>query len=164
MRAVEQKGRDDNVKTLAVFGPHRVGPTHHTGWSRQRRAGCIAKGLTGFNHWRFANNARSANFLDLSTAVGDLPEPICDGEVTAALIVDFDRIGPNKSRVARIGLFGQEFRRDADNNVLRPLFILWNYDVNRHISLPLMLSLPHAPLRSAPFKIRCYEQIPVSLN
>ena len=99
MRTVEEERRDNNVKTLAAFRAHRIGAAHHAGRRRQRRAGRIAENLAGFDHRRFADNACAANFLDLAAAVGDLPKPVRDGEVFAALIIDFNGIGPDETRV-----------------------------------------------------------------
>ena len=99
MRAVEQEGWDGNVETFAAFRAHSVGSAHHTGWSRQRRAGCIAKCFARFDYGGLSHNACCADFLDLSAAVGDLPKSICNREVTPALIINFDCIGPNETRI-----------------------------------------------------------------
>ena len=162
MRTVEQKGRHDNIKALTGFRAHGVRSAHHTRWSGQRRTGCITENFAGFDQRRFTYDTCGADFLDLAAAVSDLPKPIRDGEILIALIVNLDGIGPDETRVSRAGLFRQKFRFDTHNDVIRALLIESCAALIRRMTVPVLLSLAHAPLRYATFEISKNLQIPCS--
>jgi hypothetical protein len=119
MRAVQGKGRDLDVETLAGFAFHLIGADHDARRRAERGAAGVLEALPRIEHRLLADHAGAADLLDLAVGVGDPPVAVDQLDRRLADVLDLDVVGPDVMVVGRRGLIVQIVGLHGDADVLR---------------------------------------------